>query len=206
MRMTFKRLALLGGHPARGYARIVKLTPARLDFVLALADQARCQRQLAEVLCVSEAVISRMVRVLAAKGLVQRHIPLADKRFRIVSLTKEGREVLETLADHEQPFENLDVDSQALSEAGWLEDWREPLQAVRLEFLQRIADGQCSANAPPEPPYAAMRMQWRKGVYRHFYGPFDTTVTNQKLARMWLPGPPPLHLGVVLDTSLDAAA
>ena len=206
MRMTFKRLALLGGHPARGYARIVKLTPARLDFVLALADQARCQRQLAEVLCVSEAVISRMVRVLVRKGLVQRHIPLADRRFRIVSLTKEGRELLETLADHEQPFENLDVDSQALSESSWLEDWREPLQGSRLDFLHAIADGQCSANRPPEPPYAAMRMHWRKGVYRDFYGPFETTATNEKLSRMWLPGPPPLHMGVVLDTSLDTAA
>ena len=202
--MTFKRLALLGGHPARGYARIVKLTPARLDFVLALADQDRCQRQLAEVLCVSEAVISRMVRVLFELKLVQRHIPLADKRFRIVSLTPEGRQVLETLADHEQPFENLDVDSQALSESGWLENWHEPLQSIGLEFLHQIAKGQCSASRRPEPPYAAMRMHWRKGVYRDFYGPLETTVTNEKLARIWLPGPPPLHLGVVLDTSLAA--
>ena len=204
MRMTFKRLALLAGHPARGYARLVGLTPARLDLVLALADQDRCQRQLAEVLCVSEAVISRVVRLLVLKGYLQRHIPLADKRFRIVSLTPKGRDVLETLADHEQPFENLDVDGQGLSESGWLEDWREPLQTVRLEFLHQIANGQCSANPSPEPPYAAMRMHWRKRVYRDFYGPLETAVTNDKLARMWLPGPPPLHLGVVLDTSLAA--
>ena len=91
MRLNHKRLALLGAHVARGVARLVHLTPARLDFVALLVRGPLCQRALAAQLCVSESVISRMVRALMALGFVQRKIPVADKRFRVVSLTTFGR-------------------------------------------------------------------------------------------------------------------
>lgn len=206
MRMTFKRLALLGGHLARAHAGLVELSPARLDFVLALADKARCQRELAEMLCVSEPVISRMVRALARLGLVQRHIPVADRRFRVVSLTVAGRNVLDILGDHELPMSELDVDCQGLSESGWLYDWREPLEDVGLTFLSRIADGQCTLNPPPEPPYAAMRAQHRSGVYRDFYGTMETSVRHDSPWRTRIPRSPRLHRGLVLDMSLPKAA
>lgn len=204
--MTFKRLALLGGHLARTYARLAELTQARLDFVLALADKARCQRELAEVLCVSEAVISKMVRALIRLGLVQRHIPLADRRFRIVSLTNAGRERLDMLNEHELPTEDLDVDCQGLCESQWLAHWRQPLESYRLGFLHLIAKGQCSHDAPPEPPYAEMRMHHRSGVYRDFYGDLNGAVKDDSPWRLRLPRPPRLERGLVLDTSLAIAA
>ena len=203
MRMTFKRLALLGGHPARTFAKLADLTQARLDFVLALTKKARCQREIAEVLCVSEAVISRMVRVLVGMDLVQRHIPVADKRFRIVSLTDKGRARLDRLDDHEIPTGNLDVDGQGLSESQWLDHWRWPLQKFGLSFLATIAKGDCVELDRIEPPYSAMRMHHRSGVYRDFYGEGAEVTPDSKWLKR-LPRPPRLERGLVLDTSLAA--
>ncbi len=205
MRMTFKRLALLGDHPARMTAALVELTSSRLDFLGLLVIHGRCQRELAELLCVSEPVVSRMVRALVRLGLVERHIPIADRRFRIVSLTRKGRDVFDVLMDCELPLCMDDSDDvRGLAESSWVQDWYVTLQRAGLGFLARMHDEALSETSSPRAPFAAMRLHHRRGAYRDFWGA-DSQMDADSPEATRAPRAPRLQDGVVADTSLTAA-
>lgn len=163
MRLNFKRLGLLGGRYARAVAKYAGLTPARLDFVILLMGGPLCQREIAAKLCVTEAVISKMVRGLMRSGMVRREIPAADRRFRVVSLTKHGRETYESLTDCEW-FMDPDVryDAQSLGEEMWSECWEKPLEEMKLGYLREIFSLDYEGTQQPDPPYAAIRRHRQK--------------------------------------------
>ena len=128
MRLNLKRLALLCGKAARACARVVGLTPARVDLLAILLHGEYAQVDLATRLCVTEAVISRMVRPLVALGLIRRRVPPEDRRLRLVSLTASGRAALQVcLDDHVTSRIDSTRGAQCLGEAQWLSDWRKPL-------------------------------------------------------------------------------
>ncbi len=52
MRLNFKRLGLLGAHLARTLTRLADLTPARVDVMTLLQEQARIQLEIAAILSV----------------------------------------------------------------------------------------------------------------------------------------------------------
>src|ERR1700743_3966546 len=68
------------------------LTPARYDMCHALKLQKYGMRQknLAEVLGVTRATVSRMVRSLEKLRYVRREFDPTDRRCKLVSLTEEG--------------------------------------------------------------------------------------------------------------------
>ena len=165
--MTHKRLALLGAHVARGVARIIDLSSARLDFVTVLMNAGPlCQRDIAAKLCCCQVVVSRMVRGLMKQGFVKREIPTADRRFRIVSLTAHAREQFALLTTRPWLLSpRAHFDAQALGEALWQEDWRAPLERSGLAFLAQLTQGDLEPPVPPEPPFTAMRIHLRGKPY-----------------------------------------
>ncbi|NOZ57865.1 MAG: winged helix-turn-helix transcriptional regulator [Calditrichaeota bacterium] len=54
-------------------------------------------RHLAELMNLSPARLTRIVEDLRKKGLVERHEPEDDRRFKIVNLTPQGRELAEEM-------------------------------------------------------------------------------------------------------------
>lgn len=203
MRLNFKRLALLGAHSARGVAKLARLTPARLDLVTVLMHGPLCQRDLAVQLCVSEGVVSRLVHALMALGFVQRQIPVADRRYRVVSLTKFARYEYEQLTEAEwlmEPHARFDV--QGLGEATWLGDWHDTIERINVGYLQRMAADDRDELSAREPPYAAFRLHLDRGAYRDALADnaFDKAVSPWDIA---LPAPPLQH-GVLADAISDA--
>lgn len=205
MRLNFKRLALLAGHAARGVAKLVELTPARLDFVTVLRHGPLCQRDIAARLCVSEAVISRMVRALMCLGIVRRVIPSADRRFRVVSLTSFGRYQYMELTECEwlMPEDAL-FDSQSLGERQWDCDWQAPLRELGLGFLGRIFQHDRDGAWPRPTPWAALRRHHRQGAYR------DPILSVSTFDEVWpwtvCDKAPPFRDGVLGDPLSDAYA
>lgn len=57
------------------------------------------QREIAEVLDVSEASAGRLIDRLCADGLLERHEHPDDRRARVVSVTDKARPLLEKLSD-----------------------------------------------------------------------------------------------------------
>lgn len=76
------------------------LTAARFDLMYALRRGGRCQRALADILGITGATLSRMVRSLEALGYVARRRSGWDGRKKIVRLTGEGRETLAAAYHH----------------------------------------------------------------------------------------------------------
>lgn len=135
MRLNLKRLTLLCGKAARACARVSNLTPARADLLALLLNGEYAQVQLATLLCVSEAVVSRMLRPLMALGFVRRRIPEEDRRLRIVSLTPLGkRELVPCLDDHIEREPDGTRGAQCIGENAWLCDWDKPLERLGLQF------------------------------------------------------------------------
>ena len=199
MRMTHKRLALLGAHVARGVARLVDLSAARLDFVTVLMNAGPlCQRDIAAKLCCCQVVVSRMVRGLMKQGFVKREIPTADRRFRIVSLTAHGRAQFATLT--RKPWHlstQAHFDAQALGEAVWQEDWHAPLERVGLAFLAQLAQGDLEPPPRPEPPFTAIRLHLRERPYP--WGLNDEDPITNDWAFTVTALEPPVHLGLEAD-------
>lgn len=205
MRLNFKQLALLGAHAVRGMAKLVDLTPARLDFLTVLRHGPLCQRDLAAKLCVSEPVISRMVRALMKLGLVRRVIPTADKRYRLVSLTSFGRYQYVRLTDCEWFLhEDACFGAQTLGESQWHCDWEVPLRKLGLGFLLQLFQHDYGGDWPCQTPWAAIRRHLRSGAYQ------DRLVGDPTFDDDWpwtvLDAQPPLHHGVVGDPLSDAYA
>jgi DNA-binding MarR family transcriptional regulator len=96
---SFKRLVLLAGRKARAFAALANLTPARGDLMMTMLFEELSQKALSLAVGVAECVISRMVRALERAGLVARRTPPEDRRVRLVSLTKKGRETLDIFFD-----------------------------------------------------------------------------------------------------------
>lgn len=94
MRLNLKRLGLLAGKGARMFAARADLTPQRVDLMLLLRQATRRQSDVANTLCVTRSVVTKMVNALEALGLVVRAIGTKDKRERYASLTQRGRERL----------------------------------------------------------------------------------------------------------------
>lgn len=195
MRLNFKKLALLGGHVARGLARDVGLTAARFDFLSVLRVHGPlCQRQIAAKLCCSEAVISRMVRALVALRLVERFVPVRDRRFRVVQLTEEGHKMHAAYDDFEgYSLNDYDDCVQNVGEYQWMNDWQMfKVDGLELGYLAPIG-----AIEYREPPYELIRMHLRSRPYA------DPIGVSSQLPQA-IPAPPPLEGGLVPDPVLRA--
>lgn len=159
MRLNFRRMALLSGKAARALGALAKLTPARIDLMLAVMRYERSQTELATILCVSPSVVCRMVRALLDQGLISRRIPYEDRRLRMVSLTEHG---LARLAPCFGASPLLPDDgsrgAHSAGEAMWMLDWRRPLArlGVRIGTLVRSL----------YPPYGSLRQRNRANPYR----------------------------------------
>lgn len=166
MRLNFKRLGLVGSRFARAMARLAGLTPARLDMLTLLMKGELCQRDLAAALCVTEPVISKMVRGMMKHGLVRREIPTADRRFRVVSVTTRGRETYASLT-HRDWFMGTECryDAQTLGECMWMATWEVSLRETRQDDLLRVFRFDFEGEQPPEPPYAAIRRHQLQGAF-----------------------------------------
>ena len=97
--VTFKKLVLMAGYAARTFARQFRLTPARMDLLLALQFGPVLQRDLGRDMAVTPPVVSRMLGALEELGLVSRRELDTDRRQREVTLTSAGKWQLETLFD-----------------------------------------------------------------------------------------------------------
>ena len=94
MKLNLRRLGLLSGRAARVFAARAKLTPQRVDLMLLLRSYRLNHTELAERLCVSRPVVSRMLHALVTLGLVCSHTDERDSRARIPRLTQSGFERL----------------------------------------------------------------------------------------------------------------
>ncbi len=170
MRLNFKRLGLLGAHPARALAREVDLTSARFDLMTLLLQHARIQREIAAILCVAESVVSRMVTALEEAGLVRRTTPERNRRVRYVSLTDTGRAKIELFANDEELLLPSDgrESMQCLGEVAWMAHWIQILERLGLDQLMPIICTQPDVPTPPppDPPFWAMQLHVRAGCYR----------------------------------------
>ncbi len=85
----------------RGGTAEVGLTPARLDMLRAILEGrdslGMLQSTLRRHLCVSAAVVSRMVRTLESLGFVERSQCPCDRRQVRLDLTKRGEHALRTI-------------------------------------------------------------------------------------------------------------
>lgn len=91
MRLNLKRLGLLAGKAARMFAARAMLTPQRVDLLLMLRRETLKQSDLANLLCVTRSVVTRMVDALERMGLVIRTRGTKDRRERHASITAAGR-------------------------------------------------------------------------------------------------------------------
>lgn len=206
MRMNFKRLALLGGHAARGIAKLVGLTSARLDFIALLVRGPLCQRDIADKLCVSQPVVSRMVRALMRDGFVKREVPNADRRYRMVSLTAFGRDEYVSLTDCEWFLpDDARVDVQGIGEALWSGHWEKGLEKMRLGLLSQIFEQDYTEELPAEPPFAAIRVHYRRGHYKEPLGAHDQDA-DVEWAWSVQAAAPRLSSGLARDALSDAYA
>ena len=203
MRMNCKRLALLGGHVARGVAQIVDLTTARLDLVALLLHGALCQRELATKLCVSEGVVSRLVHALMKLGYVTRVIPAADRRFRVVSLTKFARAEYARLLNGDWLTTTGRYDVQGLGEARWRADWELPLEKMGLALLAGISRDDYALQEPAEPPFDGIRENHHVGTYVDPTTGKDTSVDAEWPWLVYYPKPP-MHEGAFRDPASEA--
>lgn len=135
MRVNFKRLGLLSGRAARGCARRMGLTSARLDLLVILLRNELAQVDLAAILCVTEPVVSVMVKVLEEEGWVQRRHPPGDQRIKLCSLTPQGRiRLAPHLNDAPRGDPNGNFSAQCTGETVWLRnDWKPELLAAGID-------------------------------------------------------------------------
>lgn len=166
MRLNFKRLGLLCGKAARACARVAGLTSARADLLAILLRGEHPQVSLAAILCVSAPVITKMVRALVERALVRRRIPDDDRRYRLCSLTAEGRALAHQCLD-EIGGDAADGtwSAQCIGEVTWTYDWKKPLTRLGLEVRSFIEQDEV-----PWPCFDAMQRWNRTNTYD---GAFD---------------------------------
>ena len=162
MRLNFKRMALLSGKAARALSGLVKLTPARIDLMVAVLHWERSQSELATVLCVHPSVVCRIVRALLHLGLVSRRIPPEDRRLRLVRLTAEGEARLAPCIGS-SPLLPADGsrNAQCAGEGAWLLDWNRPLARMRVRIGTLVRS--------VYPPLFYMRIRNRQNPYRSWF-------------------------------------
>ena len=133
MRLNLKRLGLLAGRPARVFAERAGLTPQRIDLMLLLRGWELPQWEIAQRLCVSRPVVSRMVDALVELELVIR-TRTEDGRVRIPRLTAKGRARL-ALCFPNPTFHG----AQDEGEIRWLRVWRHAIAGlgVRVDSILR---------------------------------------------------------------------
>ncbi|HEX7664309.1 MAG TPA: MarR family transcriptional regulator [Polyangiaceae bacterium] len=89
---AFKRAHYASLRTSRGYAARFGLTPARFDMLYVVKEcHGRSQAWIARMLGLSGVTVSRMLRVLAALGLVERSRSRRDRRKLTARLTRKGR-------------------------------------------------------------------------------------------------------------------
>ncbi len=128
MRFNLRRLGLLAGKAARGFARRAGLTPQRIDLMLLVRRGPASQREIADQLCVSPSVVSRILDALEQLGLVARTRDLHDPRVRIPELTDAGRERLALC------FPSPTIHgAQDEGEITWLTYWRTSIASLGIQ-------------------------------------------------------------------------
>jgi len=127
MRLNLKRLGLLAGKAARVFAARAELTPQRIDLMLLLRGAPLSQRQIAERLCVCGAVVSRIVDALVELELVERLVPVDDRRLRIPRLTVLGVQRLARCFPRATRHGAQDV-----GERTWLRAWRSDIATLGI--------------------------------------------------------------------------
>lgn len=126
MRLNLKRLGLLAGKAARVFAAQADLTPQRIDLMLQLRGWYLRQADLADRLCVTRSVVSRMVDALVEMGLVVRIVG-DDRRERYPRLTEAGHARLARCF----PEPTWDG-AQDKGEIRWLHRWRDAIAELGI--------------------------------------------------------------------------
>lgn len=104
------------------------LPNALVGVLILLARAGECRpSELAADMCVSQSSLSRQVRELVERGLVERHPDPDDKRAHIVRCTPAGMEVLEAV--RERRTERLTAQ---------LTDWDQQQATDAIEVLHRL--------------------------------------------------------------------
>jgi DNA-binding MarR family transcriptional regulator len=135
MRLNLKRLGLLAGKAARMFAARARLTPQRIDLMLQLRQWRLNQKDLADRLCVTRPVVSRMLKALVALGLVETTIGERDRRERYPQLTRSGKERLAKCFPGDTRH-----GAQDHGEITWLHRWREIIAdqlGIRVDSILR---------------------------------------------------------------------
>ncbi len=134
MRLNLKRLGLLAGKGARMFAARAQLTPQRVDLLLLLRRETLKQSDIANYLCVTRSVVSRMVKALEEQGLVVRSRGSDDRRERHTSITTDGRARL-ALCFPKPTWHG----AQDEGERQWLRWWRKPIATlgIRVDNILR---------------------------------------------------------------------
>jgi DNA-binding MarR family transcriptional regulator len=134
MRLNLRKLGLLAGKAARMFSAQVQLTPQRIDLMLQLRVWRLNQKELAERLCVTPPVVSRMLDALVELGLVRRTTASTDMRARYPELTGEGRARLARCF----PIATRHG-AQDQGEITWLREWRTAIATlgIRVDSILR---------------------------------------------------------------------
>ena len=138
MKLNLKRLGLLAGRAARVFAARAGLTPQRVDLMHLAREFDLSQRQLAERLCVSTPVVSRMLAALERRGLVYRVEDPRDRRNKFTRLTRDGLDAVGQCCPAADSR-----GAQATGEGIWLAAWR-----IKLARLGLRVDSILRARAP----------------------------------------------------------
>lgn len=167
MRLNFKRFGLLCGRAARACAKELGLTVARVDLLALLLRHELPQVDLAAILCVTEPVVSVLVRILEEQGWLQRRHPPGNRRIKLCSLTSRARAFF---AEHLNDFCTVDPEgragAQCVGESAWLSSsWAMPLRQLGIN-VDPVLDIQ-----ELELPFFRAMQTWNKC---HHYEPFST--------------------------------
>jgi len=143
MRLNLKKLGLLAGKAARIFAARAGLTPQRVDLMLLMRGWSLKQADLADRMCVTRCVVSRMLDALVEQDLVVRRVGDTDRRERYPELTQKGREALAKCFP-EPTFHG----AQDHGEIRWLHRWRHniALLGIRVDSILRSRPPQIFAN------------------------------------------------------------
>ena len=104
--------------------------PAQMPLLFALScrDEARLS-DIAHSLHLDASTVSRHVKQLLGKGLIESVIDPIDGRARLVKISKDGRKVLES---------TIETRRQIVAEA--LTDWSQPDRKELRDHLNRLTD------------------------------------------------------------------
>ena len=166
MRLNFKRAGLLCARAARGCAKNLGLTVARLDVVAILLRNEMAQVEIAAILCVTEPVVSLLVRVLEEQGWVQRRPKPGDKRVKLCSLTDEGRARIEPrLNDLIWVDPDGQFGAQCVGEAHWMGcDWEYEMNRIGIDFGTFL-----SIESTTLMMFRALQTWNKRNDYKHYY-------------------------------------